>query len=141
MKFGGPDLVVLWGAIDVTQHVQGDIEIPIEVMFSDSKPFGQSVNESMPTGDVTIGDFGWNGLYDEGDNAPKRLWDPLVAGVPTTASSPVTLTVKMGTTGGSPVDSYAIPVFVKSFKPKGSRNKVHEYSVMFTKGHGAVTRT
>lgn len=140
MKFGGPDLIVTYDGKDVTQHIQGDINIDIENVFSDSKPFGQNENESIPTGDQNIPDFGWGGQYDDIADGPKRLWDPTYTGFLTPSTSPKSLVLTMGTPSGSPADSYTIPVFVKKFTAKGSRNKVHDYAVMFTKGPGTITR-
>lgn len=140
MKFAAKDVTVTYGGTDVTAHIQGDFEVNATDETQDSKSFGERFNESLKTGDTMIADITWSGLYDDDANAPKLLWD-VTSSTPSPSTAAVDLVITYGTPSGSPADAITIPVLVKNFTPKLSRNKIHEYSVTFTKGPGSITRT
>jgi len=137
--FAAKDVVITYGGEDVTAHVMEDFEIVGIDETNDSKPFGERYNESKKTGDTTIQDFTFRGLYDDVNNGPKRLWD-VTTMTPSPSDEPVSMVITYGTPAGSPADSITIPVLVKQFKTTLSRNNIHKYEAVFTKGRGDITR-
>jgi hypothetical protein len=132
-KYGASAFVMSFGGTDITAHIQSINAFDIEAITEDSKSFGDTWGEVLPTGDKQASDVEIEGFYDDAAGGPVAVLQAALAAIsgPATAASAVVLTW-----GGGKTSSFN--AFCVKFSRIAQRNQITRYRAT-VRPTGAVT--
>jgi hypothetical protein len=132
-KYGASSYTISFGGTNITAHVMSVNGFDVEAITEDSKSFGDSWAEVLPTGDKQASDRELQGFYDDAAGGPSAV---LLAALTALTGPGVAASAVVETWGGAKTSSYN--AFCVKFTRGVTKNAITKYTATL-RITGAVT--